>query len=104
MRALAVFLLLIFSMQRAAAGDWRYCLAPSHEAGKVYLSLPFPVSLAAGDPESEFGRMLERSGRPHDDVQCPRANDESAALVMQQQAIDYNRQAGNKVVRLNWAP
>jgi hypothetical protein len=36
----------------------------------------------------------------HDDVQCPRADDERSILLMLQYAISFNQENGNTIVHL----
>lgn len=90
--------------QKALAADWRYCLAPSHVERKIYMSPPFPATLSMDEAESQFGGLLAASGRHFDDVQCPRANGETAIMTMQQHAITLNRELGNEVINLRWKP
>lgn|ERR1700688_421378 len=90
--------------QTALAAEWQYCLAPSHTEHKIYMSAPFPSSGAWGSPDSALDRMLTQSGVRHDDVQCPRADDEPSIVVMRQEAISFNHVAGNEIVNLNWKP
>lgn len=104
MRALLALALTILIPQMAHAGDWRYCLAPSHAEHKIYMSPPFPATMPMDDAELQFGRTLSRSGLRFDDVQCPRSNDETAALTMQQHAIVVNRELGNEIINLRWKP
>jgi hypothetical protein len=96
--------LIAASSQAAMATDWQYCLAPSHKEHKVYISTPFPSSGAWGNPDSALDRMLNQSGVRHDDVQCPRADDEPSIETMRQEAISFNHIAGNEIVNLNWKP
>jgi hypothetical protein len=104
MRLFLVLALTIAVPQLASAADWRYCLAPSHAEHKVYMTPPFAASIAVDDAESELGHMLSHSGLRYDDVQCPRSDDESSVLDMQQHAIAMNRQLGNQVISLRWKP
>ncbi|HTV34881.1 MAG TPA: hypothetical protein VMF12_00495 [Xanthobacteraceae bacterium] len=106
MRALFVPALLTVALlsQKALAEDWRYCLAPSHAEHKIYISPPFPATVSMDDAESQFGRTLSRSGVRFDDVQCPRSDDQTGALAMQQHAISVNRELGNQVIDLRWRP
>jgi hypothetical protein len=106
MRALFVPALLTMTLlsQQALAEDWRYCLAPSHAERKVYISPPFPGTVSMDDAESQFGRTLSRSGLHFDDVQCPRSDNETGALTMQQHAISVNHELGNQVIDLRWRP
>jgi hypothetical protein len=104
MRLFLVIALTIAVPQLASAADWRYCLAPSHAEHKVYMTPPFATAIAVDDAESELGHMLSRSGLRYDDVQCPRSDDESSVLDMQQHAVAMNRQLGNQVINLRWKP
>jgi hypothetical protein len=104
MRALLALALTILIPQLAQAGDWRYCLAPSQAEHKIYMSPPFSATMPMDDAESQFGRTLSRSGLRFDDVQCPRSDNETAALTMQQHAIVTNRELGNDVINLRWKP
>jgi hypothetical protein len=104
MRALFALALTVLIPQMAQAGDWRYCLAPSHAEHKIYISPPFPATISMDEAESQFGRTLSRSGLHFDDVQCPRSNGETAALTMQQHAIVLNRELGNQIINLRWKP
>jgi hypothetical protein len=104
MRALLALLVTAMLAQPAFAGDWRYCLAPSHSQHKIYMSPPFPATVSMANAESQFGRLLSQSGLRFDDVQCPRGEDETAAMTMQQHAISINRRLGNEIVHLRWEP
>ena len=104
MRAFLALGMMLLLPQLAHAADWRYCLAPSHAERKVYISPPFPATMSMDDAESQFGRMLSRSGRHFDDVQCPRGDGETAVLTMQQYAITINRELGDEVINLRWKP
>lgn len=96
--------LMAASCQAALAADWQYCLAPSQAEHKVYMSEPFPWDGGPGGADSALDRALNRSGVRHDDVQCPRADDERSITAMRQQAINFNHLAGNEIVNLNWKP
>ena len=104
MRALLALLVTAMLLQSAFAGDWRYCLAPSHSQHKIYMSPPFPATVSMDNAELQFGALLRRSGLRFDDVQCPRGEDETATMTMQQHAIGVNRQLGNEIVHLRWTP
>jgi hypothetical protein len=104
MRALFALALMLSLPHMAFAGDWRYCLAPSHVEHKVYMSVPFPATMPMDELESQFGRTLHQSGLHFDDVQCPRAPGETAMLTMRQHAIVLNRELGNEIVNLRWKP
>jgi hypothetical protein len=106
LRALLAPALLAITLlpQKALAGDWRYCLAPSHAERKIYMSPPFPATLSMDDAESQFGAVLSAAGLHFDDVQCPRSDGETGALTMQQHAIAINRELGNKIINMTWKP
>ncbi|TGD99356.1 hypothetical protein [Methylobacterium nonmethylotrophicum] len=86
-----------------AAADWRYCLARG-PGRTVYLSAPFSTVAAMPSLDAAFGRMLDRTRRAHDPVQCPRAEDANALRAMRQTALRYNREDGETVVELDWTP
>jgi hypothetical protein len=96
-----LFLALALALvQTAAASEWQYCLAPAHADHKVYLSAPFPAASALNSADSAFERTLNQAGYRHDDVQCPRADDEHSIAVMRQYAISFNQELGNAIVHL----
>jgi hypothetical protein len=99
-KSLAGLALIAASPQTALATDWQYCLAPSHAEHKVYMSATFPVHGALGDADSAFERMLEQARLRHDDVQCPRSDDERSILLMLQYATSFNQENGNTIVHL----
>jgi hypothetical protein len=99
-KSLASIALIAASAQTAWATDWQYCLAPSHAEHKVYMSTTFFVRGSLIDADSAFERMLEQAGLQHDDVQCPRADDERTIVEMMQYAIILNQEAGNAIVHL----
>jgi hypothetical protein len=99
-KILAGIALVTASAQVARAADWQYCLAPSHAEHKVYMSATFPVRGALGNADSAFQRMLEQAGLRHDDVQCPRADDESSIELMLEYAIKFNQKSGNTIIQL----
>ena len=84
----------------ALAGDWQYCLAAAHAEHKVYISAPFPEFGAAGAADRWFTHRLEQAEIPYDDVQCPRAEDETAIMIMRRHAIGFNRHLGNTIVAI----
>lgn len=104
MRVLLGLALTALLSQTALADDWRYCLAPSHAEHKIYISRPFLATVSMDDAESQFGRTLSRMGLRFDDVQCPRSDDETGVLTMQQHAIAVNREQGNQIIDLPWRP
>jgi hypothetical protein len=104
MRALLGLTLTFLLPQIAVAEDWRYCLAPFNAEHKIYMSLPFPATIAMDAAESQFGRALTRSGVRYDDVQCPLSDSESGALAMQRHAVSVNHELGIQVINLHWKP
>jgi hypothetical protein len=92
--------LMMASSQVALATDWQYCLAPSHAEHKVYITGTFPVRGVLGDADGVFERMLDKAGLRHDDVQCPRADDERSIVMMMQYAISFNQEIGNTIIHL----
>ncbi len=94
------FALFAAGSQAALATDWQYCLAPSQADHKIYMSGTFPVRGALDDADNAFEQMLDRAGLRHDVVQCPRADDERSIAMMQQYAINFNKENGNAIVHL----
>ena len=94
------FALIVTSSQAALATDWQYCLAPSQEDHKTYMSGIFPARGAVYDADNAFEQMLDQGELRHDVVQCPRADDERSIIMMQQYAISFNRGNGNTIVHL----
>jgi hypothetical protein len=103
-RALAGFALAAALPQIALAGDWQYCLAPPHSENKIYVSTSFPARDPLNSAETAFDRMLSQARLRHDEVQCPRADDEPSINMMRQQAFGFNRGAGNTMIKLRWHP
>jgi len=64
------------------------------------MSATFPMRGALGDADSAFERMLNNARLRHDDVQCPRADDERSIVLMQQYAIRINQTNGNTIIHL----
>ena len=90
-------------LQRAAsAADWSYCFAPRDADRQIYISLVFPGM--GSQAEALFRAELVRRNLPPDVVQCARADDEAAAVIMRQYAIDVNRQWGRQVIETQWRP
>jgi hypothetical protein len=100
----AIVVLIIAAPQGAIAAEWRYCLSSSHENHKIYLSAGFQSSEPMSTVETVFGNVLDQAHLRHDDVQCPRGDDERAIVAMRQQAISFNRTMGNEVVDIAWRP
>jgi hypothetical protein len=91
-------------LQLAAAAEWRFCIAPSPQERKIYMTAPFPAAIPMEAMESGFHQVLERSGRRHESVQCPTGPNEQAVRAMRQHADDFNRQMGTEVVPVDWRP
>jgi hypothetical protein len=100
----AGLLINIAALQPASAAEWRFCLAPSGQEHKIYLTAPFLTASPMEMMENGFGQVLDRLGRRHDAVQCPTGPNEQAVRAMRQHADDVNRQMGNDVVPLDWKP
>ena len=94
----------VTALQLAAATEWRFCIAPSYQERKIYMTAPFPTTTPMEVIEDGFHRVLDRSGRRHDSVQCPTGANEQAVRAMRQHADDFNRQLGNEVVPVDWKP
>lgn len=88
----------------ARADDWRFCLAAAHAQHKVFLSGTFQTATEMDALQSDFGSELDRRGIAHEEVQCPRGSDRDGAAEMHLNAIGFNRELGNTVVRLDWRP
>ena len=88
----------------AHADEWRFCLAAARAQHKVFLSGTFATSVEMETLQDAFARELEQRGIPHDEVQCPRGADRDQATEMQLNAIGFNREMGNAVVKLDWRP
>lgn len=81
----------------ARAEGWQYCLAFSHAEHRTYVTA---VSVEAPGAEGAFSKSIGDAGFDFDEVQCPRADEHSALVVMRDYALRYNRQIGMTVVRL----
>jgi hypothetical protein len=92
----------IAALQCASAAEWRFCIAPSNQAHKIYMTAPLLTGIPMDALENGFHQALDRSGRWHDSVQCPTGPDEQAVRVMWQHAEEFNRQMGNEVVPIDW--
>jgi hypothetical protein len=92
------------ALQFAAAAEWRFCIAPSNQEHRIYMTAPFLTATPMEVMESGFHQVLDRSGRRHDSVQCPTGATEQAVRAMRQHADDFNRQMGNDVVPVDWKP
>jgi hypothetical protein len=72
------------------------------QESRIYISRPFPS--IGPKTEQEFNEALWARRLPHDSVQCPRADNEAAAVVMHQHAIDMNRDWRRDVIDMPWRP
>jgi hypothetical protein len=94
----------IAGLQFAAAAEWRFCIAPSNQEHRIYMTAPFLAAIPMEVMETGFHQVLDRSGRRHDSVQCPTGPNEQAVRAMRQHADDFNRQMGTDVVPIDWKP
>ena len=90
--------------QTAIAAEWQYCLAPSNDEHKIYLSGVFATNAGVGSADSSFEQALVQARLSHDEVQCPRADNEKSIMAMLQDAVAYNQKIGRKVVYVRWEP
>ena len=86
-----------------AAADWHYCLARG-PARTMYLSAPFTIGTETPSLDAAFATMLDRTSRPHEPVQCPRASGAADLRAMRLTALRYNRQEGETIIELDWTP
>jgi hypothetical protein len=84
--------------QPVLAAEWRFCIAPSSQEHRVYVTAPFLAGTPMESMEKAFHQLLYRSGLRHDSVQCPTGADEQAVRTMRQHAGEFNRQMGNEVI------
>src|SRR5580704_15062364 len=103
-RAGAALIITLAGLQTAAAAEWRFCIAPSGQEHRIYMTAPFLAAIPMEVMESGFHQPPERSGRRHDSVQCPTGPNERAVRAMRQHADDFNRQMGTEVVPVDWRP
>jgi hypothetical protein len=94
----------VATLQFAAAAEWRFCIAPSSQEHRIYITAPFLTAAPMEAMENGLNQALDRLGRRHDSVQCPTGASEQAVRLMRQHADDFNRQMGNDVVPLDWKP
>jgi hypothetical protein len=94
----------IAAVKPALAAQWHFCVAPSNQEHRIYMTAPFPAGIAMEAMESTFHLVLERAGRRHDSVQCPTGADERAVRAMRQHAEEFNRQMGIEVIPIDWKP
>jgi hypothetical protein len=94
----------IAGVRPGLAAQWHFCIAPSDQEHRIYMTAAFPASIAMEAMESAFHLVLERAGRRHDSVQCPTGADEQAVRAMRQHAQEFNRQMGIEVIPIDWKP
>jgi len=100
----ASLIMVIAGTRLAAAAEWRFCIAPSIQEHKIYVTAPYLTGTAMEALENGFHQALDRSGRRHDNVQCPTGASEQSVRVMRQHADEFNRQMGNEVIVVDWKP
>jgi hypothetical protein len=100
----AVLVINFAALQFAAGAEWRFCIAPSNQEHKIYMTAPFIAATTMEAMESGFHQVLDRAGRRHESVQCPTGANEQSVRAMRQHADDFNRQMGNDVVPIDWKP
>ena len=88
----------------ALAAEWRFCIAPANQEHKIYMTAPFVAGISMEAMENGFHQVLDRSGRRHDNVQCPTGANEQAVRAMRLHADELNRQMGNEVIPFDWKP
>jgi hypothetical protein len=86
----------------AVVVEWRFCLAPSNQDHKIYMTAPFPAAISTEALEAGFHKLLEQAGYHHDSVQCPTGGGEQAVRGMRQHAGEFNLQVGNQVILMDW--
>lgn len=101
--AITLALAMTVMQQTARAAEWSYCVAPSDAQNRIYISPPFPVRVSGTD-EPGFGDALTGKHLRHDAVDCARAENEAAAIIMRQHAIAVNRDWGREVITVPWRP
>lgn len=95
--------IMILQQAAARAAEWSYCVAPADAQNRIYISKPFPIS-ATGAAEPGFDTALTEHRLAHDAVECARAENEAAAIIMRQHAIEVNREWGRQVIDMPWRP
>jgi hypothetical protein len=90
--------------QFAFAVEWRFCIAPSNQEQRIYMTAPFLAGMPLEVMENGFHQALNRSGHRHDSVQCPTGANEQAVRAMRLHADEFNRQMGNEVIPIDWKP
>ena len=101
--AITLALAMMVLQQTAGAAEWSYCVAPSDAQNRIYISSPFPIN-AQSEAEPGFDNTLTEHRLNHDAVECARADNEAAAVIMRQHAVAVNRQWGRQVVDMPWRP
>jgi hypothetical protein len=94
----------ISGLERALAAEWHFCIAPSNQEHKIYMTAPFFAVISMDAMESSFHLALERAGRRHDSVQCPMGANEQGIRAMRLHADEFNRQMGIEVIAVDWRP
>jgi hypothetical protein len=94
----------IAGSQSALAFEWRFCIAPSNQEHKIYVTAPFYTGTPMDAIENGFHQHLDRTGHHHDSVQCPMGANEAAIRAMRQHADEFNRQFGIEVMPVDWKP
>lgn len=88
----------------AARAEWHFCLAADHPQRRVYITSPFSSNAPSATLDDELEAELRRQNIPHDNVQCPRADEQVDAVAMRQHAMRFNRSFGTEVRDLDWMP
>jgi hypothetical protein len=94
----------IAGLQFALAAEWRFCIAPSAQEHRIYMTAPFLAVTPMEAMENGFHQALDRSAHRHDSVQCPTGTNEQMVRGMRQHADEFNRQMGNEVIPVEWRP
>jgi hypothetical protein len=103
MRTIGAIMFVVALSQTATAADWQYCLAPSNQERKVYLTGIFPTN-GPRTVDSSFDKILLQKDLHHDVVQCPWADSQKKIMTMLQDAVTYNQRIGRNIVYINWEP
>jgi hypothetical protein len=93
-----------FAQKMAFAAEWRFCIAPSNQEHKIYMTAPFSTSPSMETMENDFHQLLDRSNLRHNSVQCPTGANEQAVRAIRQHADDFNRQMGVEIIPIDWKP
>jgi hypothetical protein len=100
----AQLIMQVAGLELALAAEWRFCIAPSNQERRIYMTAPFFAATAMEAVESAFHLALERAGHRHDSVQCPTGANEQAVRAMRQHADEFNRQMAVEVIPVDWRP